>query len=681
MPVKPVYRLFIFTLLLLPFLFAGCGSSTTDEEAAASISIQLVDASTLQPTNTISFLEPGELQITVRNVGGGLMANQYVEAVTTKGVLSPGDGTALTNQNGVAEIGLSTGEDTGAGIITVSTLGVDPLTGAETIISEQFVFQIGLFDVRLGSFSGPGNVFVEGVLATSTQQLAAGGTATVTAALADADGNPVVSPSVNISFNSVCVANELSAIDASIATFQGEAEATYRADGCVGGDLIRATASLGGQDLTASATITVASAAIDSILFVSAEPQAIVLDGTGCAGCTQHSTVVFQIVDIFGKPVPSQDVDFSLSTAIGGLSLSNETATSDANGLVQTVVEAGSVATHVRVLATVSDTAISTLSDEIAVSTGLPDQDSFSISAETLNPEAWAVDGVSVPVTIRAADHFNNPVPDGTTIVFSAEGGAIQPSCRTTDGECSVSWSSQAPRPQVDGRVTIMATSIGEESFFDGDGDGIYGSTIDSLSGVDLGEPFQDNNENGSRNSTEEFRDFNYNGIFDGAGNSKYNGALCSENAEQSGLCSQELVFVQNSVVLVMSGSDAAISFSKDYIDLTTATGAASQEVVVTVVDAVHGQLMPFGTTIEAETSNGTLDGETSFTVPNNNCDPTNTSNLYPCGANSSGRYTFRVRLIRESEANNRTLGFLTIRVTSPAGILSIGEIEVRDDS
>ena len=105
------------------------------------------------------------------------------------------------------------------------------------------------------------------------------------------------------------------------------------------------------------------------------------------------------------------------------------------------------------------------------------------------------------------------------------------------------------------------------------------------------------------------------------------------------------------------------------------------REVVVTVVDAVHNQLMPFGTTIEAETSNGTLDGETTFTVPNNNCDPTDTSILLPCGTNTSGRYTFRVRLIRESETNSRTLGFLTIKVTTPAGIVTSAEIAVTDDS
>lgn len=668
-----------FALLISPVLVSGCGSSPGSEGFPTKIIIQLVDASTSLPTNTISFLEPGELHITLKDADGKRMANQFVQVSSTKGILSPADGTALTNQNGLAVVGLATGDDTGAGVVTVITDGatVDPLTGELTlqVITEELAFQIGLFDVRLGSFSGSGGAFVEGVLDTSTEQLAAGGTATVTAALADANDNPVTSPSVNIGFTSACSENNLSVIDASIATFQGTAEATYRADGCIGSDLIRATASLGGQNLNASAAIDVAAAQAGSIQFVSATPQAIVLSGTGCAGCVQHSIVIFEIVDIFGRPVPSKNVNFSLSTEVGGLSLSNPSATSDGNGLVQTTVQAGTVTTHVRVLATVTGMPISTLSDEIAVSTGLPDQDSFSVSAETLNPEAWNTDGVSVEIMIRAADHFNNPVPDGTTIVFSTEGGVIQPSCRTTGGACVVDWTSQAPRPLEDGRVTILATSIGQESFFDGDGDGAFSSMADLLLGEDLGEPFQDDNENDLKDDTEEFRDFNFNGTFDGAGNGIYNGALCTDAAELEGLCTQELVYVQDSVVVVMSGSFAEIGFSTGSVDLTTDTGVASQEVVVTVVDAVHNQLMPFGTTIEADTSNGTLDGETSFSVPNNNCEPFTTCD------DVFGKYQFKIRLIRESEPNGRTDGFLTIKVMTPAGTVTSAEIAVRDNS
>lgn len=51
------------------------------------------------------------------------------------------------------------------------------------------------------------------------------------------------------------------------------------------------------------------------------------------------------------------------------------------------------VATHVRVKATVQSTAITTVSDNIVISTGLPDQNSFSLSVDVFNPEGWQYDG------------------------------------------------------------------------------------------------------------------------------------------------------------------------------------------------------------------------------------------------------------------------------------------------
>ena len=71
-----------------------------------------------------------------------------------------------------------------------------------------------------------------------------------------------------------------------------------------------------------------------------------------------------------------------------------------------------------------------------------------------------------IRVQVLAADHFNNPVPNGTAISFTTEGGAIDGSCLTDDGGCSVTWRSQRPR-LPDGRFTILATAIGNESFLD----------------------------------------------------------------------------------------------------------------------------------------------------------------------------------------------------------------------
>jgi hypothetical protein len=85
---------------------------------------------------------------------------------------------------------------------------------------------------------------------------------------------------------------------------------------------------------------------------------------------------------------------------------------------------------------------------------------------------------VNVAVTARLSDHFHNPVPDGTAVYFTTNGGAIQPSCTTVGGACTVNWISQNPRPQngpisLLGRPTILVYAIGEESFVDANGNGV----------------------------------------------------------------------------------------------------------------------------------------------------------------------------------------------------------------
>ena len=96
------------------------------------------------------------------------------------------------------------------------------------------------------------------------------------------------------------------------------------------------------------------------------------------------------------------------------------------------------------------------------------------------------------------ADRFNNPVPDGTVVNFTTEGGTIEGSCQTSGypiaSGCSVTWTSQEPRPD-DHRVTVLATVIGQETYYDKNGSGVFddGDTFD-----DLPEAFRDDDESNS---------------------------------------------------------------------------------------------------------------------------------------------------------------------------------------
>jgi hypothetical protein len=136
------------------------------------------------------------------------------------------------------------------------------------------------------------------------------------------------------------------------------------------------------------------------------------------------------------------------------------------------------------------------------VATGIGSQRFMSISSPKYNLN-WALDGDTTTIQIFAADTAGNPVPNGTVVQFSTEGGQIATSCQTTgvqSGEavisgCSVTFNTQDFRP-LDGLVTIIAWMEGEEAYKDSNGNGRY----------DAGEPFID--------SGQIFRDDDSDGVF-----------------------------------------------------------------------------------------------------------------------------------------------------------------------
>ena len=57
-------------------------------------------------------------------------------------------------------------------------------------------------------------------------------------------------------------------------------------------------------------------------------------------------------------------------------------------------------------------------------------QDGLSLSVDK-NSLQNDVDGDSATIVARMVDRVGNPVPDGTSISFVAEGGSIMPNCST----------------------------------------------------------------------------------------------------------------------------------------------------------------------------------------------------------------------------------------------------------
>ena len=441
-------------------------------DAVLAVTLTFTDATPGNSSNIITKADDATIGILVEEeeVGGLNLPNRSATITTTLGTVSISGGTAasavtaVTDSDGRISVLLEAGDDFGTGDVVV--------TVGDT--SETVQFDVGVAGLQIGICSGgtdafdcgAGTTFNEGEIDVGTDPLSAGGTSSVSLMVLDADNDPV--PDIDIAFTTNCADTldddtglPLASISSTLTSnSSGELSGTYQASGCVDNDIITATESSTGE--TASATIAVLAPTIGSIVFDS------VTDSLGAdidnifiqeSGGESTARVIFQVLDVFGDPSEDEDVNFELTSTVGGIELQNVTALTDSTGKATAFVNAGFISTSVRVRASIDidtdddgidDTTLVTLSAQLSVNTGIADQNSFTLSASELNFEGLQRNGESITLTAFMADKFNNPVPDGTSISFRTEFGRIDPSCNTSDGNCTVSLNSQEPRAPLD---------------------------------------------------------------------------------------------------------------------------------------------------------------------------------------------------------------------------------------
>jgi hypothetical protein len=635
-----VFALFLATLIV------GCGGGGAGGDGggdgggggggggtgAASLSLSLIDPNTGNTSNTLTSGSPLTLTALAKDATGAVAPNIVVTFTTNAsyGVMSPASGTALTNSSGIASINLNAGATTGATTVTATAhIGTTDVTANYSYSVN--VAQLGLSAISFG-----------------VNPLSAYGTTSIT--LTVTSGGSTYTTPVDVSFSSNCASAGKAILPATVHTINGVATASYQDNGCGATDTITATLANGASR---AGTLTVNLPSISSLQFVSANPTNISVKGMGG---NEVSTVTFRVLDSGGNPIGGTNVNFSLNTSVGGLNLSSSTAVSNVAGNVVTQVNAGTILTPVRVTATTPSTTpvLSTQSSQLYVSTMIPDQAHFSLSVTNFNTESWDYDGVLTDVTARLADRFGNPVPDGTAVVFTAEGGAIQPGCSTSGGACTVTWTSQNPRP-ADGRLTILAYAVGEESFIDANGNGRFDS---GESFTDLAEAYRDDNESGTYALGELFVDFNSNSSRN-TGDGAFTGVLCN-----SGCAASNTLNVRGSAILTFSRSTAVQPIiAPNPIDLGGCGVGAPGSIIpvtLTIKDANNNPL-PFGTTVTAAlTGNGKLIGTSSFTVESHN---------------QVGGNIFTVRIQNDASGtpctDENTSGALSVTVTSPKNIIT----------
>jgi len=396
-----------------------------------------------------------------------------------------------------------------------------------------------------------------------------------------------------------------------------------------------------------------ATTSLGSIKFVGAEPTNIALKGTGGVGRQEFSTLTFQVFDQTGHPVQRTQVNFTLNTTVGGLSLTPQTALTDVAGKAATVVSAGTMPTPIVIVtASVPNTGITTVSNVLVVSTGLAVNRRVSISATIGNFEGWDFDACDdkVPtVWMAMGDHFGNPVPDGTAASFSASHGFIGASClsgvvanaangsatsppgQSTNsmvsgkaGLCGVQYCSAGERPRIrvngldlKGRAVVLGYVRGEEDFLDANGNNVC-DNCGGTSGPEFNSShdlspdiFRDDSEDGRWSPNEPCIGPNANGTCSTPPDRMYNGVLASPKIPDA----VQTTYLGRPYVAIWSGSHPYFTVAQGCAGFSP-PGSGTTLLHVRIVD-VNGNPMPAGTKV-VFTGESILPGSvTSFAVPN----------------------------------------------------------------
>ena len=382
----------------------------------------------------------------------------------------------------------------------------------------------------------------------------------VTAAIFDCNGSPVPdNTSVTFTLSDSTLGNLssgsslASTLTVPTAGGAGLASASFVAGTTAGSLTISATAG----SITASAPVVIQALPVLGIQFLQANPQVVGIKGAGQA---EVSEVSFSVTDTEGLPIGDGTVvNFQFLNGMnpGGGAAIDPPAAATVGGVAKTFLKSGFVAGPTRILAfidangngTFDSGEIFSTSTPLSIGGGVPSARFFSVAADIHNLAGLAYDNEQANISAFMADRFGNfNVLQGTAVSFYTEAGAIDRQGVTDDkGETTVLFRTQnrlpvdtdprqdlnpignetvlfndlnsnglydllEPNPR-DGRVSVLAVTMGEETFYDTNGNGVYdpGEPFDDNGG----EPFIDENDNGIYDGPEEFTDQNNNGSYD----------------------------------------------------------------------------------------------------------------------------------------------------------------------
>ena len=186
-----------------------------------------------------------------------------------------------------------------------------------------------------------------------------------------------------------------------------------------------------------------------SIVLRQVDPPSISVKGSG-ADAT--AIVTFQVLDERGNPVADgEEVVFSLDPPFNAEETVGPERTATVDGLVHAAVNSGTVARTVRLIAEAvvgEGQVVRSTPVPIAIHGGLPDQAHFSIAPKPVNLAGRVLFGLESTITAYVFDKYSNPVPAGTSVRYSTDGGGIQGSVETNaNGQGNVLLFTAEPVP------------------------------------------------------------------------------------------------------------------------------------------------------------------------------------------------------------------------------------------
>jgi hypothetical protein len=169
----------------------------------------------------------------------------------------------------------------------------------------------------------------------------------------------------------------------------------------------------------------------------------------------------------------------------------------------------------------------------------------------------------------------------------------MDPACTTVNGACTATWTSQNPRPAASalskvGHAYVLAYVVGEESFRDNNGDGVFDAADGFPTADNKGEIFADSNENGSYDVGETFFDFDKSNNYTAA-DGKWYGINCQDPTRCG---TRSLTGVGDAFCIVMSTSAANIAGPGGAVSVGTGVN-----LTYTIADT-NGNAMAGGTTV-----------------------------------------------------------------------------------